>query len=172
MHDRNLDAARIWIVGINPGSRSETVDAPFAHPGNRFWPALHKAGITPYLVDASQGLSRDDATMLTQAGIGFTNIVERFTPKASDLTNKELREGGERLVAKCKRYQPAGIMVAGIGAYRTAFGKPRATKGPQPPIGKSKVWVVGNPSGLNAHETVDTLAASYREAYDALLEHP
>lgn len=110
--------------------------------------------------------------MLTQAGIGFTNIVERFTPKASDLTNEELLEGGERLVAKCKRYQPDGIMVAGIGAYRTAFGKPRATKGPQPPIGKSKVWVVGNPSGLNAHETVDTLAASYREAYDALLEHP
>lgn len=172
MHDRNLDAARIWIVGINPGSRSEAVDAPFAHPGNRFWPALHKAGITPYLVDASKGLSLEDATMLSQAGLGFTNIVDRFTPKASDLTDEELRDGGGRLQAKLMRYRPEGMMVAGIGAYRTAFAQPRAVKGPQPAIGETKVWVVGNPSGLNAHETVDTLARSYREAYDALLAHP
>mgnify|MGYP002715911676 CR=1 FL=1 len=133
MHDRNLVDSRLWIVGINPGGRSEEVDAPFAYPGNRFWPALHAAGITPYLVDARNGLSA----------------------------------GGELLRRKVLEHQPKALMVAGIGAFRTAFRRPRATKGLQPePLGASPVWVVGNPSGLNAHETVATLAASYREVWD------
>lgn len=168
MHDRNLANAKLWIVGINPGGRSEEVDAPFAYPGNRFWPALYRAGITPYLVDASRGLTADDEAMLADAGIGFTNIVDRFTPRASELSNEELRAGGEQLRAKVARFQPAGIMVAGIGAYRTAFRRPRATQGPQEPLGTTQVWVVGNPSGLNAHETVDSLAARYREVWEAV----
>ncbi len=168
MHDRNLADATVWIVGINPGARSEAVDAPFAHPGNRFWPALHIAGITPYLVHAKDGLSAADEAMLAAAGLGFTNLVDRFTPRASDLTPDEIREGGQTLVRKVELYRPAGLMVAGIGAFRVAFGRPRATKGVQAPIGDTRVWVVGNPSGLNAHETVDSLATTYRAAYDAL----
>ncbi|QYH19853.1 mismatch-specific DNA-glycosylase [Corynebacterium aquatimens] len=171
MHDRNLADAAVWIVGINPGARSEAVDAPFAHPGNRFWPALHQAGITPYLVNAAEGLSPEDEAMLAAAGIGFTNIVDRFTPRASELSNDELRAGGEALLGKVRHFQPAGLMVAGIGAYRTAFRRPRAARGPQEPIGSTRVWVVGNPSGLNAHETVASLAQSYREAYDALTQN-
>lgn len=169
MHDRNLADAKLWIVGINPGGRSEEVDAPFAYPGNRFWPALHAAGITPYLVDARDGLSSADEHMLYGRGIGFTNIVNRYTARASELDNAELRDGGAALAAKAERYRPQALMVAGIGAYRIAFRRPRATRGPQPErIGGAAVWVVGNPSGLNAHETVDTLAASYREVWDSL----
>lgn len=167
MHDRNLEHSRLWIVGINPGGRSEEVDAPFAYPGNRFWPALHAAGITPYLVDARNGLSARDEAMLAAQGLGFTNLVNRYTARASELTSDELRAGGELLRRKVLEHQPKALMVAGIGAFRTAFRRPRATKGLQPePLGASPVWVVGNPSGLNAHETVATLAASYREVWD------
>lgn len=170
MHDRNLANARLWVVGINPGGRSEAVDAPFAHPGNRFWPAMHAAGITPYLVDARDGLSDVDSAMLAAQGIGFTNLAERFTAKASELSSDELRRGGEALVQKVEQFRPAGLMVAGIGAFRIAFRRPRASRGLQPdPIGSAEVWVVGNPSGLNAHETVESLAASYREVYEAVV---
>lgn len=169
MHDRNLGDAKLWIVGINPGGRSEEVDAPFAYPGNRFWPALHKAGITPYLVDARDGLTDADNAMLAAQGLGFTNIVNRYTAKASELSREELIAGGAELVEKVARHKPAGLMVAGIGAFRTAFRRPRATKGRQSEgIAGVPVWVVGNPSGLNAHETVDTLAASYREVWEAV----
>lgn len=168
MHDRNLEHSRLWIVGINPGGRSEEVDAPFAYPGNRFWPAMHAAGITPYLVDARDGLSPADEQMLDSRGIGFSNFVNRYTARASELDNAELREGAAVLTDKAERYRPAAIMVAGIGAYRTAFRRPRATRGRQPEtIGGAQVWVVGNPSGLNAHETVATLAESYREVWEA-----
>lgn len=170
MHDRNLAAARLWIVGINPGGRSEEVDAPFAYPGNRFWPALYEAGMTPYLVDARNGLSPRDEAMLAEQGLGFTNLVNRYTAKASELGNDELRDGGAVLVDKAERLRPAGLMVAGIGAFRIAFRRPRATKGLQPePLAGVPTWVVGNPSGLNAHETVATLAVSYREAWEAVV---
>lgn len=170
MHDRNLAHSQLWVVGINPGGRSEAVDAPFAHPGNRFWPAMHAAGITPYLVDARNGLTEADEAMLAAQGLGFTNLVDRFTAKASELTNEELRSGGAALEAKVAEHQPKGLMVAGIGAFRIAYRRPRATQGRQPqPIAGVPVWVVGNPSGLNAHETVDTLAASYREVYAAVI---
>lgn len=169
MHDRNLEAAKLWIVGINPGGRSEAVDAPFAYPGNRFWPALHAAGMTPHLVDARDGLTDADDAMLAAQGLGFTNIVNRCTAKASELSRDELIAGGAELAEKVALHQPAGLMVAGIGAFRTAFARPRATKGRQAEeIAGVPVWVVGNPSGLNAHETVDTLAASYREAWEAV----
>lgn len=166
MHDRIPDRCRLLIVGINPGALSEEVDAPFAHPGNRFWPALEKAGITPYRVNASGGLSEQDAVMLAERGIGFTNLVARMTPKASDLTEDELIEGGERLKRVVDKHRPGAVMFAGVGAYRDAFGRRKAQRGLQSEtIAGAPVWVVGNPSGLNAHETVDSLAASYREVW-------
>lgn len=166
MHDRIPDPCRLLIVGINPGALSEEVDAPFAHPGNRFWPALEKAGVTPYRVKASGGLSEQDAVMLAERGIGFTNLVARMTPKASDLTKDELIEGGERLKRVVDKHRPGAVMFAGVGAYRDAFGRRKAQRGLQSEtIAAAPVWVVGNPSGLNAHETVDSLAASYREVW-------
>lgn len=168
MRDRIPTPCRLLIVGINPGARSEAVDAPFAHPGNRFWPALELAGITPYRVRASEGLSRDDETMLAERGIGFTNLVERMTPKASDLTRDEMREGALRVAELVAKHEPEAVMVAGIGAYRDAFRRPKATRGLQPDtLAGVPVWVVGNPSGLNAHETVDTLAESYRVVWES-----
>lgn len=168
MHDRIPDPCRLLIVGINPGRLTEEVDAPFAYPGNRFWPALEAAGITPYRVHANEGLSEEDAAMLAERGIGFTNLVNRMTPKASDLSKAELVEGGEVVRSVVEKHQPTAVMFAGIGAYRDAYRRPKATRGLQPetPAGVP-VWVVGNPSGLNAHETVATLAESYREVWEA-----
>lgn len=169
MRDRIPAPCRLLIVGINPGALSEEVDAPFAHPGNRFWPALEKAGITPYRVYASEGLSEQDARMLAERGIGFTNLVARMTPKASDLATYELVEGGKRLEAVVDKHRPGAVMFAGVGAYRDAFGRRKARRGLQPEaIAGVPVWVVGNPSGLNAHETVDSLAASYREVWESI----
>lgn len=173
MHDRIPDPCRLLIVGINPGALSEEVDAPFAHPGNRFWPALEKAGITPYRVHASEGLSEQDTEMLAERGIGFTNLVARMTPKASDLSKDEMVEGGERLRGIVDKHRPGAVMFAGVGAYRDAFGRRQATRGLQPEaIAGVPVWVVGNPSGLNAHETVESLAASYREVWESAITPP
>lgn len=171
MHDRIPDPCRLLIVGINPGALSEEVDAPFAHPGNRFWPALEAAGMTPYRVQANHGLAEQDEDMLARQGIGFTNLVDRMTPKASDLNRVELVEGGKRLEGVVAKHRPAAVMFAGIGAYRDAFGRRKAVRGLQSEtISGVPVWVVGNPSGLNAHETVGTLAASYREVWEST--HP
>lgn len=168
MHDRIPNPCRLLIVGINPGTLSEEVDAPFAHPGNRFWPALEKAGVTPYRVHASEGLSEQDAEMLAQRGIGFTNLVARMTPKASELTKDEVVEGGKRLEGIVAKHRPAAVMIAGVGAYRDAFGRRKAQRGLQAEtFAGVPVWVVGNPSGLNAHETVESLAASYRQVWEA-----
>ncbi|OHF35806.1 mismatch-specific DNA-glycosylase [Corynebacterium sp. HMSC074A01] len=168
MRDRIPDPCRLLVVGINPGRLSDAHDAPFAHPGNRFWPALERAGITPYRVDATGGLSEQDAAMLAERGIGFTNFVDRMTPRAADLKREELVAGGERVRRCVEKHKPSAVMVVGIGAYRDAYRRPRATRGLQPErLGGAPVWVVGNPSGLNAHETVDTLAESYREVWEA-----
>lgn len=168
MHDRIPDPCRLLVVGINPGRLTEEVDAPFAFPGNRFWPALEAAGITPYRVRANEGLSAEDAAMLAERGIGFTNLVNRMTPRASDLSRAELVEGGRRLRDVVVTHRPGALMFAGIGAYRDAYRRPKATRGLQPEtIEGVPVWVVGNPSGLNAHETVATLAENYREVWEA-----
>lgn len=168
MHDRIPNPCRLLIVGINPGTLSEVVDAPFAHPGNRFWPALEAAGITPYRVQASDGLAAQDEDMLARQGIGFANLVDRMTPKASELTRDELVEGAKRLEGVVVKHRPAAVMIAGVGAYRDAFGRRKAQRGLQAEtIAGVPVWVVGNPSGLNAHETVQSLAASYRQVWEA-----
>lgn len=177
--DIGMDTCRLLVVGINPGLWTAKVGAPFARPGNRFWPALHEAGITPRLVDARDGLSDADLAMLAEAGLGFTNVVARATARAGELTDDEIRAGGRLLAEKVARQRdlrggPEIVMVAGIGAFRTAFGAKTPSGGKvgvgkqEIAIGGAETWVVPNPSGLNAHETVESLARAYREAWSRL----
>ena len=153
---------RLLFVGINPGLWTAATQTHFAHPGNRFYPALLRGGVLERPIDPAAGMSDDDRAYLRSRGIGITNIVRRATAKASELTDAELREGGERLVETVRRTAPAVVAIAGITAYRTAFGHRKAVPGRQPePLAGAELWVVPNPSGLNAHETVATLATAY-----------
>lgn len=155
---------RLLFVGINPGLWTAATQTHFARPGNRFYPALLRAGILERRIDPSAGMTDDDREHLRSRGIGISNVAPRATAKASDLTPEELRAGGVALRALVARRRPAVVAVAGVTAYRTAFGVPRAATGRQPEgWGDSELWVVPNPSGLNAHETVETLAAAYAE---------
>lgn len=159
---------RLLFSGINPGLWTAATGAHFARPGNRFYPALYEAGIVDHVIDATDGMSFADRNALVDAGIGITNVAPRATAKASELTAAELREGGEALIERVHRVAPRILAVLGITAYRTAFGEPKAVTGPQErTIGQTQVWVLPNPSGLNAHETVATLAAAYRRAAEA-----
>jgi TDG/mug DNA glycosylase family protein len=156
---------RLLISGINPGLWTAATGAHFARPGNRFYPALYAAGITDRLIDASAGMSEADARALTDAGVGITNVVARATAKASDLSRDELEAGGRKLVRTVERVRPRVLAVLGVTAYRSAFREPKAAVGEQDrKIGGATIWVLPNPSGLNAHETVTTLAAAYRSA--------
>ncbi|MEO1059206.1 MAG: mismatch-specific DNA-glycosylase, partial [Actinomycetota bacterium] len=147
---------------INPGLWTAATQTHFAHPGNRFYPALLQAGIIEREIDRGAGMSDDDRQHLIDRGIGITNLVERATVKASELGAAELRDGGERLLRTIAEHRPTVVAVAGITAYRGAFGQPKATAGEQPvPLGSARCFVVPNPSGLNAHETTDSLAAAY-----------
>ena len=158
------DDLRLLFVGINSSLWSAAAQAPFASPGNRFWSARAAAGITDAVVDASSGLADADASALFARGIGFANLVLRATARADELSAAELREGGERLRALVGSRRPQVVAVLGITAYRTAFRCPRATPGRQPePFEGAALWVVPNPSGLNAHETVESLASAYAE---------
>lgn len=160
---------RLLFSGINPGLWTAATGAHFARPGNRFYPALYEAGIVDHVIDAADGMSFADRNALVDAGIGITNVAPRATAKASELTAEELREGGEALVERVLQVAPRILAVLGITAYRTAFHEPKAAvPGPQErTIGETQVWVLPNPSGLNAHETVPTLAAAYRRAAEA-----
>ncbi|MFC7361849.1 mismatch-specific DNA-glycosylase [Nocardioides astragali] len=156
---------RLLFVGINPGLWTAATQTHFAHPGNRFYPALLRAGILTEPVDQAAGMSEEDREALRRRGIGITNVVARATARADELTPEELRQGGERLRQLVSEVQPQVVAVAGVTAYRAAFGHRRAKAGEQPDRwGTSRVFVVPNPSGLNAHETVDTLATAYAEA--------
>jgi TDG/mug DNA glycosylase family protein len=156
---------KLLFVGINPGLWTAATGAHFARRGNRFYPALWRAGIVDRLIDASAGMSDDDRALLLDRGIGITNVVPRASARADELTTEELVEGGRKLIETVNRVHPKVIAVAGITAYRTAFGDRKATAGRQDrTIGDTVVWVVPNPSGLNAHHTVDTLAQAYRAA--------
>lgn len=153
---------RLLFVGINPGLWTAATKTHFAHPLNRFYPALFEAGITERPISPSDGMTEADRDYLRGRGIGFTNVVARATVRASELSATELREGGQRLFDLVLEHQPRVVAIAGITAYRTAFRLPKATLGPQPePMGASELWVVPNPSGLNAHETVASLAEAY-----------
>jgi double-stranded uracil-DNA glycosylase len=153
---------RLLFVGINPGLWTAATQTHFAHPVNRFYPALLRAGILTEPVDQASGMTDADRDLLRSRGIGITNLVRRATARASELTADELREGGRRLEELIRRTAPRVVAVAGITAYRSAFGRPRAALGPQPEtLGGAELWVVPNPSGLNAHETVASLAEAY-----------
>ena len=159
---------RLLFVGINPGLWTAAVRTHFAHPGNRFYPALAAAGIIDREIDRGAGMTDADRAHLIARGIGITNLVRRATARADELTREELREGSERLLRFVAEHRPAVVAIAGITAYRHAFGARGAPPGRQPDTPDSiarwsgaAVWVVPNPSGLNAHETVATLAAAY-----------
>ena len=159
---------KLLFVGINPGLWTAAVQTHFAHPTNRFYPDLAAAGITEYEVDRAAGMSDADRAHLVARGGGMTNLVGRATARASELSATELREGGERLPRFVAEHRPKVVAIAGISAYRDAFGDRAAVLGRQPETLDSAsrwsgaaLWVVPNPSGLNAHETVATLAAAY-----------
>ena len=155
---------RLLFVGINPGLWTAATATHFAYPGNRFYPALLEAGILDRRIDPSAGMTDEDRAYFRSRGLGITNVAPRATAKASELTDDEVRAGGRALVALVEREHPAVVAVAGVTAYRVAFGRRKAVMGRQPePLGGAELWVVPNPSGLNAHETVATLAAAYAE---------
>lgn len=167
---------RLLIVGVNPGLWTAAVNAPFARPGNRFWPSLHRAGLTDHVVDASIGLSPSDEAQLLSRGIGMTNLVGRATARADELSRDELRAGAIRLVGLAGELHPIVVAVAGITAFRAAFREPKATYGEQDttnvpgwPDGVV-LWVLPQPSGLNAHETIGTLADHWRRVWSAVDE--
>jgi TDG/mug DNA glycosylase family protein len=158
------DRVRLLFVGINPGLRSVAVQAHFAPRGNRFWPALHRAGITDPLVDASSGLAPADRDYLLDLGIGITSLVERATASADELTVVEFVTGRDKLDKMVRQYSPRAVAVLGITAYRAAFGDRRAKLGQQiSPYPPTELWVVPNPSGRNAHASLPRLAAAYGE---------
>ena len=162
------DRLRLLFVGINPGLWTAAVNAHFARPGNRFWPALHRAGITSTEVDASCGLPERSRRELLDAGIGISNICPIATARADELTREQLRAGGEALRSLVRERRPSVVAVLGVTAWRQAFGASGAVIGPAAdPFEGAQLWILPNPSGLNAHETVASLADWYRRAAEA-----
>jgi TDG/mug DNA glycosylase family protein len=188
------DNCRLLFVGINPGLQTAMTGIHFAHPSNRFWPALQKAGLidwapnvspeTPavgvdidvqhrtavtltlpridWTFDIDVGMTDAQRDDLTRVGIGITNLVQRATSRASELGRDELRTGGQRLMSLVESLRPVVVAVAGVTAYRDAFENRKAALGKQHEgIGPAQLWVVPNPSGLNAHETIESLADWY-----------
>jgi len=153
---------RVLFCGINPGLYTAAVDHHFARPGNRFWPALFAGGFTDRV------LSPFEERELLKSGYGITNVVPRATASADALTKDEIVAGGERLRAKVLRYRPRILAVLGVGAYRTAFNQPKAVVGRQGErIGNTMLWVLPNPSGLNANYQAAALARLFRELRDS-----
>jgi TDG/mug DNA glycosylase family protein len=148
----------ILFCGINPGLYTAYTGHHFARPGNRFWPALHLGGFTPRL------FSPAEERELLPLGYGITNLVQRASATADELTKEEYAAGGARLTAKVQQYTPAVLAVLGVGAYRSAFNRPRAALGRQAEtMGATAIWVLPNPSGLNAHYTLAGLGAVFAE---------
>ena len=157
-------STRLLFVGINPGLLTVAVQSHFGRRGNRFYPALHAAGIVDRVIDASHGFRPEDRQLILDTGIGITNLVPLATARADELTQDQLRAGARTLENTVRRVRPGVVAMLGITAYRSAFGRPRATVGRQPEtLGGAELWVVPNPSGLNAHSRLADLAAAYRE---------
>ncbi|HEU0182210.1 MAG TPA: mismatch-specific DNA-glycosylase [Agromyces mariniharenae] len=155
---------RLVFVGINPGLWTAATGSHFAYPGNRFYPALAAAGIIPRLPEFANGLSEADQRMFLDAGIGISNLVHRATARADELDRAELRTGAARLADDVARWRPRVVAIVGLTAYRQGFDRPKARAGKQDErVGGAELWVVPNPSGLNAHATVADLALAYAE---------
>jgi double-stranded uracil-DNA glycosylase len=153
---------RVLFSGINPGLYSAATGYHFARPGNRFWPALHRSGFTPRQFDPSE------QAQLLDLGLGITNVVARATARADELTPGELAEGGRLLRAKAGELAPAWLAVLGVTAYRTSFERKNAVVGPQDmTLGGTRIWVLPNPSGLNAHWSATALAAEFARLREA-----
>jgi TDG/mug DNA glycosylase family protein len=153
---------RVLFCGINPGLYSAATGWHFARPGNRFWPALHQSGFTP------RQLKPSEQSELTRYGLGITNIAPRATAQAAELTPAELRDGAARLLDLIDARRPRVIAIAGITAYRTAFAVPKAVIGPQQEaLGTARLWILPNPSGLNASWPAPRIAAAFRELREA-----
>jgi double-stranded uracil-DNA glycosylase len=147
---------RVLFCGINPGLYTAAIGHHFGRPGNRFWPALHRSGFT------SRQLAPWEEGELLALGLGITNLVARTTAVATELSKAELEQGGGLLVARLEEYRPRWLAMLGLGSYRAAFGLAAAAMGPQPEtLGPSRVWLLPNPSGLNAHYQLDDLAAEF-----------
>ena len=158
IHDVIAPGLSVLFCGINPGLYSGAVGHHFARPGNRFWPTLYSSGFTDRL------LSPFEERELLKVGCGITNIVRRATARADELSPAELIAGARRLPAKVRRYQPKCVAVVGVGAYRIAFKRPDAVVGKQvDTIGQATLWVLPNPSGLNAHYQLNDLALAFKE---------
>jgi TDG/mug DNA glycosylase family protein len=158
------DEIRLLFVGINPGLRTVAVQAHFGGGSNRFYPALYRAGITEHLISAAGGMKPDDRAYLLERGIGITNLFPGASARADELTVPQLREGARALAERIALVGPTVVAMLGITAYRTAFERPLAKVGHQPELlGGAPLWVVPNPSGLNAHAPLAALAAAYRE---------
>ncbi len=150
---------KLLFCGINPGIWSGATGFHFARPGNRFWKALYFGGFTDRILHPSEEHE------LLERGYGITSFCKRTTARADELTTEEFVEGGKNLVRKIKKYKPKNLAVLGIGAYRTAFQKPKATLGLQAEkIGAANIWLLPNPSGLNAHYQINDLAKLFAEA--------
>ncbi|HEX6100163.1 MAG TPA: G/U mismatch-specific DNA glycosylase [Thermoanaerobaculia bacterium] len=153
----------VLFCGINPGLYTAAVQQHFGRPGNRFWPTLYRAGFTPRLFDPSEQYE------LLKLGYGITNVVARATAAADELSRDELLEGGRALTRRVKKYAPRYLAIVGIGAYRTAFERPKAKLGLQEEtIGETRIWVLPNPSGLNANYQAGALVALFAELRAAL----
>ena len=156
---------RLLFVGINPGLWTAAVQAHFARRGNRFYPALFRAGLIDHDIDASAGYFPSDRAHLLARGIGITNLVRRASARADELQSGELVEGAARLRSLVHQVRPRVVAVLGVTAYRLAFADKAVVVGRQPvDLAGAQCWVLPNPSGLNAHETVDSLARAYHQA--------
>ncbi|MEM8874960.1 MAG: G/U mismatch-specific DNA glycosylase [Planctomycetota bacterium] len=154
---------RVLFCGINPGLETAYRKRHFAGPSNRFYPTLHAAGFVP------EPITAQDQDVLLANGLGITNVVQRATRSAADLTADEVRAGATELEKRVKKYAPAWLAVLGIGTYRTGWSKPKAAVGHQPDhrIGDTRVWVLPNPSGLNAHYKPADFARLFGELREA-----
>ena len=149
---------QVLFVGINPGLYSGATGRHFARPGNRFWPTIHRAGFTP------RQLAPDEPEQLLALGIGITNLVNRTTATAAELSRDELIAGARRLRETVERFRPMAVSVLGVTAYRTAFDRPNAAIGRQDErIGDAQTWVLPNPSGLNAHYQLPALVTLFAD---------
>jgi TDG/mug DNA glycosylase family protein len=155
---------RLLFVGVNPGLRTVAVQAHFGHRCNRFYPALYRAGVIEHPIGAWDGYRDGDREYLLSRGIGITNLVPLATARADELTRDELVGGSRSLTRRVPRIAPLVVAILGITAYRIAFRRPRAVTGRQPEgLAGAQLWVVPNPSGLNAHAQLDDLAHAYRK---------